>query len=168
MLEPILIPLAALRVFFRSRGDNAVEILALRQQLAVLKRKQPRPRLNPLDRLFWIGLRHLWSRWADLLVIAKPQTVVRWQRAEFRLFWKWRSRPRGGRPKTTAEVRTLIRRMARENPSWARQNYQPARADIVARPLWSAADRSVESRATMGRPRVFPDVLRARSLTTLP
>ena len=86
MLTFILIPLAALRVFFRGRADNAVEILALRQQLAVLKRKQPRPRLRPLDRLFWIGLRRLWPRWTDLLVIAKPQTVVRWHRAGFRLF----------------------------------------------------------------------------------
>jgi hypothetical protein len=74
--------------------------------------------LNPLDRLFWIGLRRVWSRWADLLVVAKPQTVVRWHRAGFRLFWKWRSRSCGGRPKTTAEIRALIRRLAQENPSW--------------------------------------------------
>lgn len=89
MLEFILVPLAAVRVFFRTRHDNAVEILALRQQLAMLKRKQPRPRLNPLDRLFWIGLRRVWSRWADVLVVVKPQTVVSWHRAGFRLFWEW-------------------------------------------------------------------------------
>jgi hypothetical protein len=118
VLDFILIPLAAVRVFFRTRRDNAVEILALRQQLAVLKRKQPRPRLNPLDRLFWIGLRRLWSRWADVLVVAKPRTVVRWHRAGFRLFWKWRSRARGSRPKTTAEIRALIRRLAQDNPTW--------------------------------------------------
>ncbi len=63
MLEFILVPLAAVRVFFRTRQDNAIEILALRQQLAVLKRKRPRPRLHPLDRLFWTGLRRVWSRW---------------------------------------------------------------------------------------------------------
>ena len=62
MLEFILVPLAAVRVFFRTRHDNAIKILALRQQLAVLKRKRPHPRLNPLDRLFWIGLRRVWSR----------------------------------------------------------------------------------------------------------
>ncbi len=118
MLEFILIPLAAVRVFFRTRRDNAVEILALRQQLAVLKRKQPRPRLNPLDRLFWICLRRVWSRWADVLVVAKPRTVVRWHRAGFRLLWKWRSRARGGRPKATAEICALIRRLAQENPTW--------------------------------------------------
>ena len=118
MLEFILVPLAAVRVFFRTRQDNAIEILALRQQLAVLKRKRPRPRLHPLDRLFWTGLRRVWSRWAEVLVIAKPQTVVGWHRAGFRLFWRWRSRARGGRPKTTAEIRALIRRLAQENPSW--------------------------------------------------
>jgi transposase InsO family protein len=118
VLEFILIPLAALRAFFRTRQNNAIEILALRQQLAVLKRKRPRPRLNPLDRLFWIVLRRVWSRWSELLVVAKPQTVVGWHRAGFRLFWRWRSRARSGRPKTTAETRALIRCLARENPSW--------------------------------------------------
>ena len=67
MLEFILVPLAAVRVFFRTRQDNAIEILALRQQLAVLKRKRPRPRLNSLDRLFWTGLRRVWSRWAEVV-----------------------------------------------------------------------------------------------------
>jgi putative transposase len=84
----------------------------------VLKRKRPRPCLNHLDRMFWTTLRHVWSRWAEVLVVVKPETVVGWHRAGFRLFWKWRSRARGGRPKTTAEVRTLIRRLAEENPTW--------------------------------------------------
>ncbi len=118
MLEFVFAPLAVVRVFFRSRQDNALEILALRQQLAVLKRKRPRPRLNLLGRLFWIALRRVWSRWADVLVVVKSQTVVGWHRAGFRLFWKWRSRAHGGRPKTTAEIRALIRRLAHENPSW--------------------------------------------------
>jgi transposase InsO family protein len=74
--------------------------------------------LNPLDRLFWTALRRIWWRWAEVLVVVKPQTVVGWHRAGFRLFWRWRSRARGGRPKSTAEIRTLIRRLAQENPSW--------------------------------------------------
>jgi putative transposase len=68
--------------------------------------------------MFWTTLCHVWSRWAEVLVVVKPETVVGWHRAGFRLFWRWRSRARGGRPKTTAEVRTLIRRLAEENPSW--------------------------------------------------
>ena len=105
------------RVFFRSRADTALEILALRQQLAVLHRKQPRPRLHPADRFFWLTLRRVWSRWTDVLIIVKPITVVRWHRTGFRFFWSWRSRRQGGRLKTTAEIRALIRRLAKENPS---------------------------------------------------
>ena len=118
MFQFILALLAVVRVFFRSRHDTALEILALRQQVAVLKRKRPRPRLNQRDRLFWITLRRLWSGWAEVLVVVKPETVVGWHRAGFRLFWRWRSRARWGRPKTIAEIRALIRRLAEENPTW--------------------------------------------------
>ena len=118
MLESILSFIAGVTVFFRSRSDTALEVLALRQQVAVLKRKRPRPVLNSLDRLFWTALRHFWSRWADVLVIVKPETVIGWHRASFRLYWRWRSRPRGGRPKITEEIRVLIRRLAQENPDW--------------------------------------------------
>jgi len=118
VLQFALSMLAALRVFFRSRGDTALEVLALRQQVAVLKRKHPRAPLNSLDRLFWTTLRHVWSRWRDVLVVVKPETVVGWHRAGFRLYWRWRSRPRGGRPKITEEIRALIRRMVEENEGW--------------------------------------------------
>ena len=106
---------AAIRVFFRSRADTSLEVLALRQQVAVLKRKRPRPPLNHLDRFFWTTLRNIWPRWSDVLVTVKPETVVGWHRSGFRLYWRWRSRARGGRPKLSEEVRTLIRRMAYEN-----------------------------------------------------
>ncbi|MBE0658685.1 MAG: helix-turn-helix domain-containing protein, partial [Bryobacteraceae bacterium] len=109
--------LAAIRVFFRSRGDTALEVLALRQQVAVLNRKRPRPPLNSLDRLFWSTLRCFWPGWRDVLVIVKPETVVGWHRAGFRLYWRWRSRPRG-RPKITEEIRRLICLMAEENTRW--------------------------------------------------
>src|SRR5206468_8533764 len=90
--------LAAIHVFFRNRMDTSLAVLALRQQV-VLKRRQPRPYLNRLDRFFWTTLRRIWPRWSDVLVIVKPETVVGWHRAGFRLYWRWRSRPRGGRPK---------------------------------------------------------------------
>ena len=118
MLEIILPFFVAIRVFFRSRSDTALEVLALRQQLAVLKRKRPRPKLNSWDRLFWTTLRQCWSRWPDVLVLVKPDTVIGWHRAGFRLYWRWRSRPRSGRPKITEEIRALIRRLAQENPDW--------------------------------------------------
>ena len=119
----ILALLAAIRVFFRSRGDTALEVLALRQQVAVLKRKRPRPRLNRLDRFFWTSLRQVWRRWADVLVVVKPETVISWHRAGFRLYWRWRSQSRGGRPKITHEIRALIRRMADENAGYLERSF---------------------------------------------
>ena len=118
MVQVIIAVLSALLVFFRSRSDIALEILALRQQVAVLKRQRPRPPLNSGDRLFWTTLRRIWSRWADVLLIVQPETVVGWHRAGFRLYWRWRSHPRGGRPRISQELRDLIGRLAKENADW--------------------------------------------------
>ena len=109
--------LTYIRAFFVTRHKLALEAAALRQQLAVFKRKQPRPRLKRQDRLFWTVLRRLYSGWADALIIVKPKTVVSWHRAGFRLFWRWRSR-QSGRPKINNEIRELIRRMKADNPRW--------------------------------------------------
>jgi putative transposase len=84
MLRFCLDALAALRVFLQSRADTSLEILALRQQLAVLKRQRPRPPLRTGDRLFWTILRRFWPRWSDVLLIVKPATVIAWHRAGFR------------------------------------------------------------------------------------
>ena len=110
---------AYLRAFLLRRHNLALEAAALRQQLAVFKRKQPRPKLDRLDRLFWIVLRRLWPGWAEALIMVKPETVVAWHRSGFRLFWRWRSRlRRRGRPKMSPEIRQLIRRMKTENSTW--------------------------------------------------
>ena len=108
--------LAYLRAFLRTRHDLGLEILALRQQVAVLKRRHPRPRLNNLDRWFWLVLRRLWSRWAEVLILVKPETVVDWHRAGFQLYWRLRSR--GGGRKIGGDVFEIVRRLACENPSW--------------------------------------------------
>ena len=118
MVYLFLAVLGVLRVFFRSRSDTALEILALRQQVAVLKRQRPRPPLNFGDRFFWTTLRRFWSRWNDVLLIVQPETIVGWHRAGFRLYWRWRSRSRAGRPSVTQELRDLIARLAEENPDW--------------------------------------------------
>src|SRR5262245_9505337 len=111
--------LTGLSSFFRSRYNLGLEILALRQQLGILKRKIPRPRLRSQDRIFWILLRRLWPAWSNVLVIVKPETVVGWHRAGFRLFWRLRSRSKSlGRPKIDTEVRSLIQRMVKENSTW--------------------------------------------------
>ena len=93
--------------------------MALRLQVKVLKRQYPRSRLNVWDQVFWVFLRRVWSRWAEVLVVVKPETVVRWHRAGFRLYWRWLSRRRElGRPRIGSEIRQLIARMASENPLW--------------------------------------------------
>ena len=118
MVQFLLALLVAVRALFRTRTDAALEVLALRQQVAVLQRKRPRPLLNAGDRLFWTTLRRFWPRWSAVLLIVKPETVIGWHRAGFRLFWRWRSRVRGGRPRITQELRDLIVRLAEENPDW--------------------------------------------------
>src|SRR5450432_1009821 len=119
MVTVILSLLGALRSALRTRADLALENLALRQQLANLRRTSSRPRLRNSDRAFWLVLSRFWSRWADVLVVVKPDTVVRWHRAGFRLFWRWRSRARTPSDGSVApEVRRLIRQMADANVGW--------------------------------------------------
>jgi putative transposase len=103
----------------------ALENLALRHQLLVLQRSVARPRLSRWDRVFWVWLSHLWASWRSSLVIVQPATVLAWHRKGFRLYWRWKSRPNPvGRPPLDAELRQLIRRMARENPTWGRRRIQ--------------------------------------------
>jgi len=112
--------LAALRAIFRSRAALELENLALRHQIGVLQRSATkRPKLTAGDRLLWIGLSRIWRDWRSALAIVKPETVVAWHRAGFRLFWTWKVRcGQPGRPLISREVRHLIRRMCRENPLW--------------------------------------------------
>ena len=117
MIRFLLAFLSWFSAFFRSRHDLGLELVALRQQVGVLKRKNPRPQLRLGDRLFWLGLRRWWSVWASALVIVKPETVVGWHRAGFRRYWRLLSRRRRGRPTITPELRGLIRSLA-ENPTW--------------------------------------------------
>ena len=88
----------------------ALEVLALLQQVAVPKRKRPRPVLNRLNRLFWTTLRRFWLRWADVLAIVQPETVIRWHRAGFRAYWRWKSRSRGVGPERQPKFASLFAR----------------------------------------------------------
>jgi transposase InsO family protein len=105
---------------FRSRRDLVLENLLLRQQLIVLKARHPKPRLRPADKLLWILVRRWWPGWKQPLMVAVPETVVRWHRAGFRLYWSWLSRHRArlGRIRIGKELRELIFRMVAENPTW--------------------------------------------------
>ena len=105
---------------FRDRSSLMLENLALRQQLVVLKRKHPRPKLGPLDKLFWVLARRCWSQWKGALLIVLPETVVRWHRAGFKLYWAMlcKARKRVGGRRISIQIRVLIFRMVAENPYW--------------------------------------------------
>jgi hypothetical protein len=120
MFRFIRLCLGMLVRFFRVRQNLLLENLALRQQLAVLKRRRRSLCLSPFDKLFWVAVSRLWSGWKQALVVVTPETVIRWHRAGFRLYWKLisRVRTRVGRKPTPKEVRELIFRMVVENPTW--------------------------------------------------
>jgi len=119
MVRLLALMLGVVRAALLRRSELVLENLALRQQVAVLARRERRPRISGADRWFWIALRRYWSCWTEVLVFVKPETVLRWHRAGLRRYWTWLSR-RGqrGRPRVDAHLRTLIRRMATENVGW--------------------------------------------------
>jgi transposase InsO family protein len=104
---------------FKSKIRLEAENAALRHQLIVLRRKmQGRVRLTNNDRWYFIQLYRWFPSILNVLTIIRPETLVRWHRAGFRCYWRWKSRPRGGRPLIEADLRALIRRMSVENPLW--------------------------------------------------
>src|SRR5580700_8915551 len=120
MLPFVSLCFGTLRRLFRGRRSLFLENLALRQQLVALKRRHPRPSLDLFDKLFWVVARRVWSAWKQSLIIVTPETVVRWHRTGFRMYWRLISRVRRqvGRRPTPKEVRELIFRMVVENPTW--------------------------------------------------
>ncbi len=107
-----------LRAFLLKRAALVAESLALRHQLGIMQRSVKRPRLRQRDRILWVWLSRLWANWRSCLMIVKPDTVLRWHRDGFRLYWRWKLRSKPGRPKIDAEIRRLIRQMSRENATW--------------------------------------------------
>src|SRR5437016_3208218 len=119
MFEVLISFLLSFRVYFRTRSDNQLEILALRHQIVVLQRKTPKPKLKPTDRRLWVWLSQCWPRWRSALLIVKPSTVVDWHRRGFRWCWTWKVRHgRAGRPSVPKETRELIRTLSRNNSTW--------------------------------------------------
>jgi putative transposase len=118
MIRWLGILFGTLQSTIRTQRELALENLALRQQLAVWKAREPRPRLTEMDRLFWVFLSRQWTNWRQSLHVVKPETVVRWHRQGFRRYWAWKSRRRLGRPTIGTELRDLIRRMSSANPFW--------------------------------------------------
>jgi hypothetical protein len=121
LLKLTTITLRCVPTLFRSRSKQAIVELALRQQLATFAEKGHRPRIAPADRCFWVLLSRTWSGWKEILVIVQPETVVRWHRKGFRLYWRAISKSGPGRPPIPVEVRGLILRSADENGWRARK-----------------------------------------------
>ena len=104
---------------FRSRASLEAENTILRDQLNVLRRQSPkRPTFGMLDRLIFAGLYRLAPKVLSALAIVKPETVIKWHRAGFRSYWRWKSRRCGGRPTVAPEIRKLIREISIANPLW--------------------------------------------------
>ncbi len=110
--------LATIRSLLKPRAAMAAEIIAMRHQICVLLRQKKRSRLRPLDRILWVWLSRFWKGWRNALVIVQPDTVVGWHRRAWRLYWRWKSRVRTGRPQIAREIRDMIRRIATDNPLW--------------------------------------------------
>src|SRR5215472_15239486 len=110
MLQTLGLLLTSIVRCFRTRRSLLLENLVLRQQLAILKRRHPRPRLGRLDKLFWVLIHRCWSCWKQALVVVTPETVVRWHRAGFRLYWRFISKVKKpiGRRHISKEFRQLV------------------------------------------------------------
>ena len=106
------------------RTALAMENLALRQQLMVLRQSSKRPSLRLPDRVFWVWFSRLWKNWRTCLVLVQPETVIGWHRKGFKLYWRCKSRKKNGRPKVEREIRDLIRRMSKENLTWGAPRIQ--------------------------------------------
>jgi putative transposase len=120
MITMISAFLSLLSFRFRSRAGMELELVALRHQVAVLRRQRKgRVRLFSTDRLLWVWLYRIWPQALNAMVLVKPATVVQWHRKGFRLYWRWRSMSRSpGRPKLCIATRDLIRQMCRANRLW--------------------------------------------------
>src|SRR6187455_1081381 len=119
MIGLLCFVMAALTSPFKSKIRLEAENAVLRHQLIVLRRKlRGRVRLANSDRWFFVQLYRWCPSILQVLTIIRPETLVRWHRAGFRRYWRWRSRPRGGRPQIETKLRALIRQMSIENPLW--------------------------------------------------
>ena len=119
---------------FKARATLEAENLVLRQQVNVLRRRTPkRPNLNNTDRFLFVWLYRWFPSVLEVVAIVRPETIIRWHRAGFRAYWRWRSRNRVGRPKVSAELRTLIGEMSRANTLWAHRVFMVSCSSSASR-----------------------------------
>src|SRR5208283_4812737 len=109
--------------FFRNRASLGCELVAIRSQLTFYKesirqKKQLRPQLTPAFRFLWVLLSSVWSGWESAADLMQPKTVLKWHTRVFRLWWRWKSWNKGGRPPISQGMRALIRQLSHENVLW--------------------------------------------------
>src|SRR5882672_9684537 len=113
MIASLILFLHVVVTPFKTKARLEAEIIMLRHQLTVLRRRLPsKPKLAVADRLPFVWLYRLFPLVLNVATIVQPETIIRWHRTGFRLYWRWKSRTRGGRPKVSAEIRRLIREMS--------------------------------------------------------
>ncbi len=151
MLDQLVSIAVGLVSMFRSRQSQALESLALCQQLAIYKRTSKRPRLRVHECVFWVWLSRFWRGWRSALIVVKPETVIAWHRKGFKLYWTWRSRRRRrpGRPPVSHELRTAHgdRKPDLGNPEWISKRLAPKLALLPTCLL----PNEVDKRAQVGR-----------------
>ena len=119
MVDLLKLILGLFASLFKSRANLEAEVLILRQQINVLRRRTPRrANLNNTDRFLFVWLYRLFPSVLGAVAIVRPEMIIRWHRAGFRAHWRWRSRNRVGRPKVSADLRTLIGEVSRANSLW--------------------------------------------------
>jgi transposase InsO family protein len=118
-METMILSIFVMILVFKLEQQLIIENLALRQQLVVMRQSMKRPKIRKRDQSFWVLLARFWKGWRDALIIVKPETVIRWHRKGFKLFWTFKSRrKKAGRFPIAAEVKRLIEDMAKTNPLW--------------------------------------------------
>ena len=123
---------------FKTQARLEAEIVLLRHQLSVLRQRVPsKPRLTMADRLLFVWLYRLFPLVLNAVTIVQPETVIRWHRTGFRLYWRWKSRSRGGRPQVPVEIRRLIREMSLAKSAVGRtaHTWRTAQARHRGRPI---------------------------------
>ncbi len=126
-------------VLMTCRSRNAVEAenLFLRKQLALFQERKNKARRADDSTRWLMSFLSRWFDWRNALVVVKPETLIRWHRKGFRLFWRWNSRP-VGRPRLPKDIQALIRQMARENPTWGRGTHRQRAKTEAGHPGFAA------------------------------
>src|ERR1035437_9238651 len=107
-----------IKKYFKTKIQLLLEIAMLAKQLEIYQRTDPKLKIHRIDRMFFSLIMDLFSNWKARMFIVKPDTIIKWHRTAFRIFWRWKSQREGGRPKISKEVIDLIKQIANENPQW--------------------------------------------------